>query len=618
MIRPKLYLFLFALFLPVIGIGQHAVKLPAGSWFGGYAFADSIAPSEPWNELSRIFFFDPSRHGNVFLPRTGGLGSATHHVFSDHSQPGFIKDGFDQFDQSLIRPWKLNLINDTSRRITQINYHLATRKEQRIFLSHQQKILPWFMAGLGFGAMTSPGDFSRQLNTNRKFNLWLKYESPSAVYRNYSNFTSNRIRNQENGGITNDTIFENASSLDTRTLPVFLDDANIRHKYRDYWMEQELNLAKLFGSGDTNPTFNKGIFLQHNFWWNRKSVLFTSNNPDSGYFQNFYVDSVSTYDSSFVNRVWNSILIDFRSPVGDGGDYFTVGIGAAHEYVDYYTGGSDTLFENYSAKARASYHSAKLQAEINLSKVLSGDFIDSWNATLSLKYHLNNRNDQLYFETTSAKTPQTLRNQYYQSNHFRWINNFPYIQYYTFNAGIEIPRWNGKAELISELADNRIFYREDYLPQVYEGVIAVSGLKISKTFSIGKYGIDEQLELFHSGNEQVVNVPLFATYTGLFYRNNFFRNALGFKAGIDLNIHGSYNGYGYMPATGIFYIQDEKEIGQYPMLGVYVQLKIKTALLHIRLDHFNAGISERTYYGAYRYPLQGRTLKFGVNWRMKN
>jgi hypothetical protein len=36
--------------------------------------------------------------------------------------------------------------------------------------------------------------------------------------------------------------------------------------------------------------------------------------------------------------------------------------------------------------------------------------------------------------------------------------------------------------------------------------------------------------------------------------------------------------------------------------------------LTIRLDHFNAGIGTRDYYGAWRYPLQGRTLKIGVKW----
>jgi hypothetical protein len=71
-----------------------------------------------------------------------------------------------------------------------------------------------------------------------------------------------------------------------------------------------------------------------------------------------------------------------------------------------------------------------------------------------------------------------------------------------------------------------------------------------------------------------------------------------------------------MPATGIFYLQDIKKTGNYPLIGAFVNLQIKTASIFIRVDHLNAGIGSRTYYGAYGYPLQGRTLKFGVNWTL--
>jgi hypothetical protein len=73
-----------------------------------------------------------------------------------------------------------------------------------------------------------------------------------------------------------------------------------------------------------------------------------------------------------------------------------------------------------------------------------------------------------------------------------------------------------------------------------------------------------------------------------------------------------------MPATAVFYLQDDRKTGGFPMLGFFVDLKIKTAVISLRLDHFNAGIGSREYYGAYRYPLQGRTLKIGVTWNLND
>ena len=44
-----------------------------------------------------------------------------------------------------------------------------------------------------------------------------------------------------------------------------------------------------------------------------------------------------------------------------------------------------------------------------------------------------------------------------------------------------------------------------------------------------------------------------------------------------------------------------------------VEITFCTITMH-EIDHANAGIGERTYYGAYHYPLPGRTFKFGVRW----
>jgi hypothetical protein len=71
-----------------------------------------------------------------------------------------------------------------------------------------------------------------------------------------------------------------------------------------------------------------------------------------------------------------------------------------------------------------------------------------------------------------------------------------------------------------------------------------------------------------------------------------------------------------MPATGTFFLQNEKQLGGFPMFGVFADLKIKTATITIRVDHLNAGMGTREYYGAWRYPLQGRSLKIGVRWML--
>jgi outer membrane receptor protein involved in Fe transport len=73
-----------------------------------------------------------------------------------------------------------------------------------------------------------------------------------------------------------------------------------------------------------------------------------------------------------------------------------------------------------------------------------------------------------------------------------------------------------------------------------------------------------------------------------------------------------------MPATGQFYLQDEKEIGNYAYVDVFANFRIKTFRLFLKLEHLNAGFTERVYYTVPHYPMPGRTFKFGISWQFLN
>jgi len=76
-----------------------------------------------------------------------------------------------------------------------------------------------------------------------------------------------------------------------------------------------------------------------------------------------------------------------------------------------------------------------------------------------------------------------------------------------------------------------------------------------------------------------------------------------------------YYADGYMPATSQFYIQNEKQTGNYPYIDLFLNIKIKRANIFVKLQHATAGLLDKTYYSIPHYPLQGRAIKFGVCWK---
>ena len=88
------------------------------------------------------------------------------------------------------------------------------------------------------------------------------------------------------------------------------------------------------------------------------------------------------------------------------------------------------------------------------------------------------------------------------------------------------------------------------------------------------------------------------------------------RIGLSCRFNTLYYADAYMPATGQFYFQNTKEIGNYPVLDFFVSAKIKTARLFFKIEHLNDGLlAQRDAYELPHYPLPGRAFQFGISWR---
>ena len=64
----------------------------------------------------------------------------------------------------------------------------------------------------------------------------------------------------------------------------------------------------------------------------------------------------------------------------------------------------------------------------------------------------------------------------------------------------------------------------------------------------------------------VFNVPELITRQSLYYQDQIFKNALFFQTGVNLKYFTKYNSNGYDPVLAEFYVQNEQEIGGFPVI----------------------------------------------------
>lgn len=88
--------------------------------------------------------------------------------------------------------------------------------------------------------------------------------------------------------------------------------------------------------------------------------------------------------------------------------------------------------------------------------------------------------------------------------------------------------------------------------------------------------------------------------------------------GFDLWYNTPLNANSYNPLTSQFYIQNDQTTGNYPFLDIFLNAKIKTVRLYVRLRNVNQRFPDVPYYYTPHHPLQDRTVQFGLSWNFYN
>src|SRR5688572_22529281 len=157
--KVKVYLLLIF----IISLGCFAeptfAQVPSDSvsriYFSEFKLLSVFQPTDtlkPDTMLQESFFYDKLKMKDVFFPKTGNPGSASFTLTPEVSMLKFFNDGFNQYENYIWDPIATRT-SPVNRRFTNVDYHIGSKKEQHIVLTHQQKIKPWFLVGLDFTAM---------------------------------------------------------------------------------------------------------------------------------------------------------------------------------------------------------------------------------------------------------------------------------------------------------------------------------------------------------------------------------------------------------------------------------------------------------------------------------
>ena len=133
-----------------------------------------------------------------------------------------------------------------------------------------------------------------------------------------------------------------------------------------------------------------------------------------------------------------------------------------------------------------------------------------------------------------------------------------------------------------------------------------------KNFKIGILNWDNKLTYQTSSDQKVIPLPKFSIYSNLYLLFKV-ANVLDVQLGIDCDYYTKYKSVAYQPATMSFYNQDEIEIGNYPFMNLYANMKLDKARFYVMFTHVNQGMTGNNYFSLPHYPLNPRRFQLGVS-----
>ena len=153
------------------------------------------------------------------------------------------------------------------------------------------------------------------------------------------------------------------------------------------------------------------------------------------------------------------------------------------------------------------------------------------------------------------------------------------------------------------------------------GNINVFTAQLHQNFRVGILNWENVLTFQNSSNKDVLPLPAFNVFTNLYLK---FRIAkvLNVELGADAIYFTKYFAPDYCPAINQFAIQKNEasrvELGGYPFIDVYANLKLKKVRFFVMMSHVNSGSGNRMSFLAPHYPTNSNVLHLGVSWPFFN
>ena len=474
--------------------------------------------------------------------------------------------------------------------------------------------------------LRSLGNYQNFLSNTSNFSFTTNYLSKNRKLKIRSHYSNQKLFSEQNGGI-NDSDISNFENGNSQFLDRGVFDPNFENAHNEF-------LGKRFYSDQTyilkekDSLNNRSLEFFNSVYFEEKKYKFQQKSSDEFFGDSFVSQEIN--DKLFLNsfNLQTGLVLqsDKFGKFNLGLRYIADRYSLENYQIDDFVDNSQNI-NSKTTYLNGSYSKefSKIKLKLNTENFIFGD--NQSNSFSSIvKFNFKNDNS-LALKYTFYSVAPSYNTLLHSSNYenYNWDNEFDNSATNSISLNLILSNiLDLDIDLISvkkhvqfeKLIDDNSPGINNYsiIPVQYLDNLEVLKIKLARKIKFGKFSIDSKLLLQKTMSDNIINLPEIVSRNTFYYSTDMFKKALYLQTGFGVKYFSKFYMNGYDPLLSELYVQNEKEIGEFPIIDFFINAKIQQTRLYFKFEHFNSSFTGYNYYSAPNYPYRDFTFRFGLVW----
>lgn len=467
-------------------------------------------------------------------------------------------------------------------------------------------------------------------------------------YEFQGSFTHFNLVTKENGGITDDLYITDPAvvqggntSVNAKQIPTNLSDAHNRVKGTDLWLNNRYKIGFWREEQVNDTTVKRTLVPVTSFIWtlryreSKHSFRNENMTQNLEFWPTTYLNPVETDDFQKYWSVRNTIGVSLLEGFNKWAKAALTAF-ATHEIRSYSmeSGCKDPTGAQIEAmtpitisdiplaeKENLLWVGARLTkqqgriinydatGEIGLVGPAAGEIKVNGELTTRIPLFGDTVPIRAFGHFTNLSAPWLM--QHFWSNHFMWENSFSKTRSLRLGGEISIPWTQTHFNFAVENVQNQIYFDENALPAQHGGSVQIVSATLHQDFHFGPFYWQNRLTWQKSSEQAVIPLPQLVVASNASLQ--FKITTLFVQFGINGTYFTKYKSVDFQPATMSFYNQNAVDIGNYPMVDVYLNCKLSKVRFYLMMSHVNQGLTGTNWFSMPHYPINPRKFQLGLS-----